>query len=951
MSDAFLSYSRRDVDFTRRLVEALRAQDLSVWVDEQGIPPSAEWMREILAAIEGADCFVVVVTPDAAASEVCGLELRHALENHKRILPVLRRVVDPGQLDALARLQWVDLRDDTRFADAVGQLVESVRTDPDAVHLHTRLLTRGVQWRDNQRERSLLLRGKELEVAEGWLATPGVSPEPTELHREYVRASRLAADRRRRIGIGIGIATLALVGVLGVVSLLERGKANERAAVGLAGQTASQALAQLDRSYDLALLLAVEAQTIRATPETASALQRVLLERPQLARILAKAPARAIALRFDEQAQHLVGGLANSAVVRWSLAGGGPRRVLPGRRTGYVNAFALDPSLTRAAFGGGFRRRILVRALPDGQRVARIALGGWFEIQQLAFSPSDPRLLASANGNASTGASLWDLATGTERHPSLLPGSGVAAVAFSPDGRLLAAGGWDRNVAVWNVASGASAGRIDLGMDAVMALAFAADGRLVAAGGDRVVVVDPAVPGALETIPAPGGAVRSVAASPDGRWLAAGLDRGRVALWDRSARATEPVVLDGLDAYVDSLVFSRDGRLLASADYQHGVGVWELDRVSRFGRILGTHAAAVRAVAMSPDGTLAASSGWDRTVRLWPTASGGGAPQALEGHRSDVYALAFADDGAALISLDSRILPSARGVAHAIRWDLSARPAHAVTPLAEALPGAGLEAMMLDLPMLREDALPVALDGDGTRMARVEVAGSPRSLRPVVEVREVATDGVVAALPGEPGRTIAGLALSRAGDLVATAGSDGRVELLDVSRPARTGVADEGAPGCTVVAFDTTGARVAAGCGGEIRLHAAREGLPEEGRLIGHGAPITAIAFDPSGRHLASADAAGQWALWDLPTGRMVGRVVAAGAPIHQLAFATDGKRLLSGDEAGRAILWDVDVESWERQACRIAGRDLSREERARYLPGPYRTPCKSAQKRGAPGS
>src|SRR5262245_12488446 len=221
MSDVFVSYSRRDADFVRRLTQALTAHGLSIWVDEEGIPPSAEWMREILAAIEAADCFVYVVTPEAAASEVCALEVRHTLENHKRILPVLRRPVAGGQLAAeIERLQWVDLQDDAR--------VEPIRTDPESLHLHTRLLTRGVQWRDNRQDGSLLLRGKELETAERWLASAAVSPAPTELQRDFVLASRRASDRRRRIGLGIAIGTVGVVAVLGLVSLRERGRARER---------------------------------------------------------------------------------------------------------------------------------------------------------------------------------------------------------------------------------------------------------------------------------------------------------------------------------------------------------------------------------------------------------------------------------------------------------------------------------------------------------------------------------------------------------------------------------------------------------------------------------------------------------------------------------------------------------------------------------------------------
>jgi hypothetical protein len=64
--DVFMSYSRRDKEFVRRLYDALEEHQRHAWVDWEGIPPSADWMREVFAAIESADVFVLVLTEGVA---------------------------------------------------------------------------------------------------------------------------------------------------------------------------------------------------------------------------------------------------------------------------------------------------------------------------------------------------------------------------------------------------------------------------------------------------------------------------------------------------------------------------------------------------------------------------------------------------------------------------------------------------------------------------------------------------------------------------------------------------------------------------------------------------------------------------------------------------------------------------------------------------------------------
>lgn len=86
-SDVFISYSRADTPFVRGLYQALADAGREAWVDWEGIPPSAEWLGEVYAAIEAADAFVLGLSPDSVLSKVCALELAHAATHKKRLIP------------------------------------------------------------------------------------------------------------------------------------------------------------------------------------------------------------------------------------------------------------------------------------------------------------------------------------------------------------------------------------------------------------------------------------------------------------------------------------------------------------------------------------------------------------------------------------------------------------------------------------------------------------------------------------------------------------------------------------------------------------------------------------------------------------------------------------------------------------------------------------------------
>ena len=119
--DVFISYSRKDKEFVRRLHEALSQRDREAWVDWEDIQPTEEWMQAIYGAIEGADTFIFALTPDSLASITCGREIAHATAHNKRMVPIVVRDVKTDAVpEALAKLNWksgiVDTGGDTSMS-------------------------------------------------------------------------------------------------------------------------------------------------------------------------------------------------------------------------------------------------------------------------------------------------------------------------------------------------------------------------------------------------------------------------------------------------------------------------------------------------------------------------------------------------------------------------------------------------------------------------------------------------------------------------------------------------------------------------------------------------------------------------------------------------------------------------------------------------------------------
>lgn len=453
-------------------------------------------------------------------------------------------------------------------------------------------------------------------------------------------------------------------------------------------------------------------------------------------------------------------------------------------------------------------------------------------IGALAFSPNGTIV---AEGNHTGSVNLWDPESGQliETLAGHRLATTITALAWTPDGTRLVSAATDRTAIVWNPSQGALVATLDAGED--LLTVAASDSRILTADAAGIVTawaLDGARIGGAGPL-AEGAEAALVASTADAVTLFSHAD-GTLGRWQigSGGNASRGLTVTGHWPAADHALavdWSPDGRWIASSAGSR-VLLWDAE-TRALSRTLDAPAR-IEVLAFSPVGATLAAGSADRSITLWDVASGE-QTATLTGHRDAVAALAWSPDGARLASagsLGDRV----------IVWDVDSGEA-----LARLTAGAG-------------GVFSVAWSPDGTRLAAGlnsgqvwlwEVSGESIGAEPVEEME------------GHSG-WVGALAWSPDGQFLASGAADGQIAVYDREDGSSRRFTDH-AYVIRGLAFSPDGTRLASAAQDERVIVwdlAAGSGLP----LTGHTDGVNAVAWSPDGTLLASASDDGTVVLWEV---------------------------------------------------------------------------------------
>lgn len=835
---------------------------------------------------------------------------------------------------------------------------------------HLRIAAR--EWDARGRDPADLYRGARLAAALEFRVAHPDRIDRTE--RQFIDVSQLEAEREagrqraqnrrlRALLVGAGVLLILAV-VAGVIAVIDQQQASSDARLALAEAHAALgrqlgADAQSEPRLDVAALLAREAVALDRSPQSEGTLLATLLRSPAVlgtyalptnstphvavspdGRTLAVSDSVAGSVRFYDartrvQRTRLLHDFAGDQPPVYSADGsllvysanpfldvrdtrtlalrarlaigppydqelaadvpGGSTLLAPDGRTVYYAYWLMN------AAGRPTQAYLARWALPSGRALGTVRLGAGPLLATRLVDGGARLIVVTTRETATYDASTLRRVHAVAIRPApLLP----TAAAISPGGSAVAIGSQSGSVAFVDAATGFSRAARHGHLAAVASAVYAPDGRTaMTVGDDGRVIVWNALSGRQETaLVGPAGHVQDAQVSPDGSTLYTAGVGGVLLAWDltglrgfgHSARISADLpCCDSVSPPGPPLAVSPDGTEFAVSTGPSTVGLFSTRTLGRERTFrISPLGDPITALAWAPGSGMLAVGAHDGVVQLWRA---NGAPrmvrsltglEAVPGQSEAIESLAFSPDGQLLVASDKS---EGNAIGHTLispiammaTWDVSTG-AMAYAP-AELGAGTGMDGSDV-----------VAFSHDGKLLAASLLTGG-------VRVFDSASGRVVQTL-GDPGNETVSLAFAPRGAVLAAGTYSGTVELWD----------------------PVTGKRLASS-------------------LLADSQPITSVAFAPDGTRFATAGQDdGTVKVWFTNTLEQEGpRLAADSNASAAAAFEPGDGTLLAVDDGGGAFSWPMSLSAWERRACSLAARNLTRAEWAQFVAGPrYTTVC-----------